>query len=417
MKRIKVLHLGYSDNYGGASIAMNRINDALSFSESIDSKIATITHSTKQDTISLNVTYFDKLWTYIRVRIAYKLVGYFQKTSNKSGRSINFFPSTVIRRLGKLEFDILHLHWIGNETIRLEDFPKIKKPIVWTFHDKWAMLGSEHTQIDESNRFIEGYSKSNKPISTRGIDIDKWTWERKKKFFSTVKIQPVVVSSWLSEETKRSFLWKNSSPEIIPNPIKVNSWELLNKEESRVVLNIPETNKVVVFGAVNGFTDQLKGYDNLEKAILYAGKLQIREKFTLLVFGDSSLKKISLAENVELMSIGKIDDLSFLNRVYCAADLVVVPSYFETFGQVAVEAISCGVPVIAFKTSGLIDIIIDNFNGFLCKPFCIKDMGEKILFALSLNWNSEAMRNNIEERFGYEHIAKKYESFYKEIMQ
>lgn len=226
-----------------------------------------------------------------------------------------------------------------------------------------------------------------------------------------------MVSSWLCDETKKSFLWKRSSPQIIANPIKVHSWELMNRIECKAKLDIPMNNKVVVFGAVNGFTDRLKGYDNLEKAILYASKLMSTEKFTLLVFGDSSLKKINLSDNVELRSIGKINDVNLLNTIYCAADLVVVSSYFETFGQVAVESISCGVPVVAFKTSGLIDILIDKFNGLLCEPFCTKDMGDKIILALNLNWDSMAMRKNIDTRFGYIHIAKKYESLYKEIME
>lgn len=417
MKKIKVLHLGYSDNYGGASIAMNRINEALFLSKQIDSKIAVVTSPSKEDSISLNCTFLDKIWAYARVRIAYKLVGCVQKTNNESGRSINFFPSSVCRRLAKIEFDILHLHWIGNETIRLEDLLKIDKPIVWTFHDKWALLGAEHTEIEVSKRFVDGYSNSNRPKSTKGIDIDRWTWKRKEKVFMKIKIRPIVVSSWLFDETKKSFLWKKSIPQVIHNPIPVNSWELKNQEACKAILDIPANNKVIVFGAVNGFTDKLKGYANLEKAILDASKVVKNENLTLLVFGDSSIKEVNLSNNVKLKSIGKIDDFKILNTIYCAANLVAVPSYFETFGQVAVESISCGVPVIAFKTSGLIDIIIDNFNGLLCDPFCTKDMSEKILLALSSNWNSEAMRNNIEERFGYMHIAKKYESFYKEIMQ
>jgi glycosyltransferase involved in cell wall biosynthesis len=417
MKKIKVLHLGYSDNYGGASVAMNRINEALFLSKQIDSKIAIVTSPSKEASISLNDTFLDKIWAYARVRIAYKLVNFVQKTNNESGRSINFFSSSVCRRLAKIEFDILHLHWIGNETIRLEDLLKIKKPIVWTFHDKWALLGAEHTELEVSKRFVEGYSNSNRPKSTKGIDIDKWTWKRKEKVFRNIKIRPIVVSSWLFDEAKKSFLWKNSMPQIIHNPITVNSWELINQEDCKTIFDIPVNNKVIVFGAVDGFTDKLKGYANLEKALLDLSKVIKNENFTLLIFGDSSIKEVNLSNNVKLKSVGKISDFKLLNKIYCAANLVVVPSYFETFGQIAVESISCGVPVIAFRTSGLIDIIIDNFNGLLCEPFSVKDMSEKILLALSSNWDSEAMRNNIEERFGYITIAQKYESFYKEIMK
>jgi glycosyltransferase involved in cell wall biosynthesis len=415
-KIIKVLHLGYSDDYGGASVAMTRLNEALSLIDGIDSKIAVVTHTENSKNICLSTSLWDKIWLYIRVRLAYKLVLFLQRTSNHSGRSINFFPSKVASRLSNLEFDILHLHWIGNETIRLEDLVKIKKPIVWTFHDTWSLLGAEHTDIKNSMRFVEGYSVLNKPESTKGLDIDKWTWKRKKNIFSKLKIHPIVVSSWLSEETKKSFLWKKCSPQIIPNPIQVDFWELKNQEECKAILDIPQKNKVVVFGAINGLTDELKGYANLEKAILLAGKSLNNKQFTLVVFGDPSVKQIKLSNNIELKSLGKINDLELINKIYCSADLVVVPSYIETFGQVAIESISCGVPVVAFKTSGLLDIIIENFNGFLSKPFHTDDMAEKIILALSSKWDTIAMRNDIEDRFGYSQVAKKYESFYKKLI-
>lgn len=413
----KVLHLCYSDNYGGASVAMNRINESLLLIDNIDSKIAVVVPSNNPSVLCLSTTLFDKIWLYVRVRIAYKLVAFFQKTSNHSGRSINFFSSTVCSRLNKLEFDVLHLHWIGNETIRLEDLVKINKPIVWTFHDKWPLLGAEHTEINDSTRYIEGYSDMNRPLSTKGFDIDRWTWNRKKKMLSTVNIQPVVVSSWLAHETKKSFLWKNSNPAIIHNPIKVNLWELKDKKDCRNFLNISKESKVIVFGAVNAFSDELKGYSKLEEAIFMLSKKLINENFTLIVFGDPVVKEINLSENLVLKSIGKIDNHKLLNQIYCCADVVAVPSFVETFGQVAVEAISCGVPVIAFKTSGLLDIIINDFNGILCKAFDVEDMSEKIINIFSINWDVVNMRKDIEDRFGYLVIAEKYEAFYSEVLK
>jgi glycosyltransferase involved in cell wall biosynthesis len=416
-QRIKVLHLGYSDDYGGASVAMTRLNEALSLINDIDSKIAVVTNSKNSNNICLSTSIWDKIWLYIRVRLAYKSVLFLQRTSNHSGRSINFFPSTVCNRLANLDFDILHLHWIGNETIRLEDLIKIKKPVVWTFHDTWPLMGAEHTDIDNSMRFVAGYSAKNKPLSAKGIDIDKWTWKRKKNIFSKVKIHPVVVSSWLAEETKKSFLWKKCNPVIIPNPIQVDSWKLKNQKDCKYILDIPQNNKVVVFGAINGLTDELKGYLNLEKAILLVGKSLHTEQFTLLVFGDPSIKQIKLSNNIELKSVGKINNLELINTIYCSADLVVIPSYMETFGQVAIESISCGVPVVAFRTSGLLDIIIENFNGLLSKPLCSEDMAKKIILSFKLNWNSIKMRTDIEDRFGYIQFAKKHKLFYKKIMQ
>lgn len=416
MRKIKVIHLGYSDNYGGASVAMNRINEALSLNSEVDSKIATIVPSGNVNTINLSDTILASCWTYIRVRLAYKIVNLLQKTSNNSGRSINFMPSSVFRKISKLDFDILHLHWIGNETIRLEDLRKFNKPIVWTFHDTWPLLGAEHTDIRLSNRFKEGYTRSNKPIDSKGLDVDRWTWKRKLKIFELKKIQPVVVSSWLLAETKKSFLWRDSIPEIVHNPIKGESWLKLDRARSRRELNIPTSNKVIAFGAINAFTDELKGYEKLEKAVHIVSERMKDENITLLVFGDPEVKENNLNNNVVLSSIGKINDFKTLNTIYSASDLVVVPSYLETFGQVAVEAIACGTPVVAFRTSGLMDIIVEGLNGYLSEPYLIEDLADKIFKSLHMVWDQNAMREDVNSRFGYSIIAKKYEALYKKTL-
>src|ERR1700744_690304 len=117
---------------------MIRIHNAVSLNENIISKIAVVHKTTSNaDIYSLSQTFFEKLWTYLRVRIAYKSVQLLQRSKNTSGRSINFFPSTVLKRINFFDADIIHLHWIGNETIKLEDLSKVSQPIVWTFHDNW----------------------------------------------------------------------------------------------------------------------------------------------------------------------------------------------------------------------------------------------------------------------------------------
>ena len=155
---LKILHVGYSDNYGGASIAMKRIHEAVCLFENFDSKVAVLVKNTKDvNFYSLDKIFFEKAWSYLRLRISYKLVGLLQKTDNLSGRSINIFPSSVVNKINKINADVVHLHWICNETIRIEDLPKIKAPLIWTFHDKWPLLGAEYTDILSNDSFIKGY--------------------------------------------------------------------------------------------------------------------------------------------------------------------------------------------------------------------------------------------------------------------
>ena len=57
-------------------------------------------------------------------------------------------------------YDLVHLHWVQGEMISIESIGRINKPLVWTLHDNWAFLGSEHLPLNESDiRYKEGYLK------------------------------------------------------------------------------------------------------------------------------------------------------------------------------------------------------------------------------------------------------------------
>ena len=73
------------------------------------------------------------------------------------------------------------------------------------------------------------------------------------------------------------------------------------------------------------------------------------------------------------------DDVALL-LLYNAADVMVVPSRQEAFGQTASEALACGTPVVAFRTSGLVDVVEDRVTGYLAEPFDTDDL------ATGLNW-------------------------------
>ncbi len=70
-----------------------------------------------------------------------------------------------------------------------------------------------------------------------------------------------------------------------------------------------------------------------------------------------------------------------LPEIYSAADMLILPSQFDTFGCVVLEALSCGLPVVAYNTKGPKDIIINGLNGFLVKTRA--EMADRIAEFLS----------------------------------
>lgn len=82
--------------------------------------------------------------------------------------------------------------------------------------------------------------------------------------------------------------------------------------------------------------------------------------------------------NIEKQTILKTFKLHEMPDVYKQSDMFVLPSQNETFGQVFIEAMSCGIPVIGTKVGGIPEIISDDYNGFLIPPDDASILAQKI---------------------------------------
>jgi len=109
-----------------------------------------------------------------------------------------------------------------------------------------------------------------------------------------------------------------------------------------------------------------------------------------------------------------------ISHYYAASDVVVVPSLQEGWGLVVTEAMATGKPVIGTKVGGILDQIIDGYNGFLVPPRDPEAIAQKILH---LSENPEKIkemgkraRQLAEEKFDIEIRAKKIVTLYKELL-
>ena len=109
-----------------------------------------------------------------------------------------------------------------------------------------------------------------------------------------------------------------------------------------------------------------------------------------------------------------------MSILYSAADIFVIPSRIESFGQTASEAQSCGTPVIGFDIGGLKDIVTHKKNGILIEPFNTKKMAKAIDNLLRKDDKilklSKASRENAIENWDFLKVAKSHIDFYKKIL-
>lgn len=405
---MKVIHVSRFDLVGGAAIAAYRIHRALR-SQGVDSTMA-VNHATSGD------------WTVQHPnKVAEKLnglrpfAGYLfrqrLKTTNVAPHSVAILPSLWPGKLNDYDVDIVNLHWVNAEMLSVEDIGKLRQPVVWTLHDMWAFCGAEHYTDDY--RWREGYSKQNRPRYEGGFDLNRWTWNRKRRHWRH-PFQIVTPSHWLADCVSKSALMDDWPVTVIPNPIDTDVWQPVDKSFARQLLNLPPDIPLLLFGAGDGTGDPRKGFDLLISALDH-----LRGEITgleLIVFGQMEPQQpADLGFPVHYM--GYLHDPLSLRVLYSAADAMVIPSRQDNLPNTGLEAHACGTPVIAFKVGGLVDIVDHLKTGYLATPFDTDDLARGIQWILSdlklVEVLSKSSRQRALKLWSPEKIANLYCQLYK----
>ena len=205
---------------------------------------------------------------------------------------------------------------------------------------------------------------------------------------------------------------------MIANTINVEKFKPIDKKIAREQLNLPQNIPLVIFGAL-GASNINKGFDLLLSTLKFIKSEAPIKTFELVIFGQNKPKSLpNIGISIHYMGY-LYDDIS-LSLIYSAADLVVVPSRIEAFGQVASEAQACGTPVVSFEVGGLIDIIKHKQTGYLAKAFDIKDLANGINWVLEQNDKStlsNTIRTRAISKFAEKKIALSYIDIYKKVVE
>lgn len=410
---MKIIHLSETDSIQGAARAAYRIHSCL---RKFDiNTFMFVNYSGMNDySVKQPKSKFNKTFHKIRNKLARPLIK-FLKTENTNLHSTQLIPSKWVKKINASDADIVHLHWTQNEMLSISDISYINKPIIWTLHDMWAFCGAEH--YTEEFRWRSGYQKNNRPDYETGFDLNLWTWTRKKKYWKK-KIEIITPSSWLADCVRQSSLMRNWPLTTIHYPIDIDFWKPIDKNFSRKSLRLPDENlPLLLFGAID-VKDKRKGFELLIAALKYLRKESLLINFEIVTFGNLE-PGINFEYGFKVHNLGNISDDIRLRTLYSAVDMMIVPSRQESFGLTALEALSCGTPVIAFDNSGPRDIVIHQKTGYLAKYPDSFDLAQGIKWILAQYPNKNLSlegRKDVIKRFSYEVIAKQYKKKYYQIL-
>lgn len=250
------------------------------------------------------------------------------------------------------EADIVHYHLIFNHFMSLFSFTKLvkQKPSVWTLHDPWALTGHCVHPLD-CNGWKTGCKKC--PYLDRYSplreDNASAIWNLKESTYKEIKdIDIIVASEWMYDFVKASPLGKIfKNIHLIPFGIDTNVFKRReNRKKLREQLGIKESDFVIMF---RQDPQELKGMKFIVEMLK---KLRVTKNVVLLTVGMTKLID-ELKNRYKIIEYEWVNDTNKMVDLYSVSDLFLMPSLAESFGMMAVEAMSSSLPVIVSNNAAL----------------------------------------------------------------
>ena len=309
-----------------------------------------------------------------------------------------------------VHYDLVHSHYWMSGMAALELKQAWNVPIVQMFH----------TLVLMKNRVASDPSQLEGPYREQG--------ERK-----VMQQADRIIAATPAELAQLQFLYKLDKRKvtIIPPGVDTARFYPIAAEEAKEFIGIPPHDRMILFV---GRIEPLKGLETLIRAIaaLRPTGLLIDCPHYLAVIGgepDASQEEMSaemarLQELVKTLGLG--DLVLFLGKrsqdtlpyYYSAADVLVMPSHYESFGMVALEAMACGTPVIATQVGGLAFLVKDGESGFVVPDGDPIAMGEKLAQLIC----QDDLRNRLgdqahsyAQQYAWEKITQQIITVYREL--
>lgn len=296
------------------------------------------------------------------------------------------------------EYDLVHSHYWLSGPAGIELAQTWNKPHVATFHTLAEVKRQARSGLEDP---------------AERSSIERWV---------AAETDAIVVS----DGHERDFLARlyDASPEkvaVVPGGVDIDLFHPRSKEEARARLGLNGDKVILCVGRL----DPLKGID---LALGSAALLEDREHVKVVLVGgdlekDPEVQRLSdLAE-----ALGISDRVRFEGAVphdelpwyYSAADLLMVPSYYESFGLVALEAMACGTPVVAARVGGLPSLVRDGETGYLVPWHCPEPFAERLEVLLAHDDLRDHMGQAAFRRaqgMAWEGVVQRFATLYEDLI-
>ena len=310
-----------------------------------------------------------------------------------------------------IKYDLLHSHyWMSGMA-------------AGALSDLWSgvpILQMFRTLGEMKNRVARSESEREGPYR---LDGERWVLARADR----------VIAATLAEQAQLEWLYQADSRKVtvIPPGVDTSHFYPIPSDEAHQYIGLSPNARMILFV---GRIEPLKGVATLIQAVSCLKLKILKEPVHLAVIGgdpDADSPEI----NDEMLRLQKLcDDLTvgkmvvFLGKrrqdtlqyYYSAAEVVVMPSHYESFGMVALEAMACGTPVIASQVGGLAFLVQDGETGYTIPAEDHDALCDRLKDLLGDESLRQRMGRNAAEyaqNYNWEKIAKQIVSVYIELVK
>jgi len=242
-----------------------------------------------------------------------------------------------------------------------------------------------------------------------------------------------VVVATLAEKAQLQWLYKADARKmvIIPPGVDTGRFYPIPKDEAKQFIGIPDEDRMVLFV---GRIEPLKGVDTLIRAMACMDlEKSACPAYLAIIGGNPSASPEEMSDEMARLQqlcrdlpmdrtvvfLGKRGQ-DTLPYYYSAAEVLVMPSFYESFGMVALEAMACGTPVVASQVGGLAFLVQDGVTGYHVPGGDSQALCEKLSLLLGDSQARQAMGERAAEHaqaYRWERIAEQIIDVYESLLQ
>lgn len=325
-----------------------------------------------------------------------------------------FWSSSILNHAKFLEADLVHLQVVHDHFLSLETVGRISraKPTVWTWHDLWPVTG--HCIFPEScPRLALGCGNCPDLAAPLPVFRDRTAAEfrRKHTFLQSISTDIHVTTDWMVDRVSPHLKGSAIRLHKLPFGVDHRLFQSHDRQVARKALGISDESFVIFTRSTE---DPRKGFLPLLKVL---DELSQENDITLV-----SVQTLGLAEkytkHLKVIEFGWTNNAAEIVSLLSASDLFAMPSTGESFGMMALEAMSCARPVITVSGTATAEIV--DQEALEVRPYKVQeDLHSVVTWAMQnrekLSELGEIARERALTSFSYSSYITGLSNLYAEV--